>query len=137
MRYRIQDNFQNFWFRFIYRNMSAVETGNFNYIKEIVRRDYSAYSGILLEKMVRQLLASSQKYNKIGTWWDRKSENEIDIVAVNELKKHILFADVKLNKDKINLDKLQKQSQAVLQSYPGYKAEYKGFCLNSIQDFLA
>jgi AAA+ ATPase superfamily predicted ATPase len=137
MRYRIQDNFLNFWFRFIYRNMSAVETGNFNYIKEIVRRDYSAYSGILLEKMVRQLLASSQKYNKIGTWWDRKSENEIDIVAVNELKKYILFADVKLNENKINLEKLQKHSQAVLQSYPGYKVEYRGFCLNSIQDYLA
>ncbi|MBN2511473.1 MAG: ATP-binding protein [Sedimentisphaerales bacterium] len=34
IRYRIQDNFLNFWFRFIYRNMLAVETGNFHYIKK-------------------------------------------------------------------------------------------------------
>lgn len=27
----------------------------------------------------------SKAYTRIGSWWDRKGENEIDIVAENEL----------------------------------------------------
>jgi AAA+ ATPase superfamily predicted ATPase len=49
-KYWISDNFLNFWFRFIYRNLSAVETGNFSYLKKYIERDYRTYSGIILEK---------------------------------------------------------------------------------------
>ena len=31
-RYRIEDNFLNFWFRFIYKYRSAVEIGNMEYL---------------------------------------------------------------------------------------------------------
>jgi len=46
-KYKIADNFLNFWFRFIYRNRSSVETANFQYLKDIVKRDYQTYSGLL------------------------------------------------------------------------------------------
>ena len=49
-KYYIIDNFINFWFRFIYRNRSAVETGNYQYIKDLINRDYPTYSGKVLER---------------------------------------------------------------------------------------
>ena len=33
-KYYLRDNFLSFWFRFIYRNLSAIETGNFGYVRE-------------------------------------------------------------------------------------------------------
>ena len=136
VKYRINDNFLNFWFRFIYRNMSAVEIGNFEYIKELILRDYNTYCGPILEKMFLEILSTQQQYNKIGAYWDRKSENEIDIVAVNKMKKTILLAEVKLEMSKINIEKLKKKSERLLLSYPKYKPEFKGLSLASIADDL-
>ena len=37
----------------------------------------------------------TKKYTRIGSWWDRKGKNEIDIVAENELEQQALFIEVK------------------------------------------
>ncbi|MEN6384112.1 MAG: DUF234 domain-containing protein [Phycisphaerales bacterium] len=47
VKYKIHDNFLNFWFRFIYRNMSAIEIENFDYVKDIIKRDFKAYPIII------------------------------------------------------------------------------------------
>ena len=44
-KYEIIDPFLSFWFRFIYKNRSAIEIGNFDYIRSIVKRDFATYSG--------------------------------------------------------------------------------------------
>ena len=41
VKYEIIDNFFNFWFRFIYKNKSAIEIENYEYVKEIIKRDFS------------------------------------------------------------------------------------------------
>ena len=45
VKYRINDNFLNFWFRFIFKYRGAIEMGNFDYVKTIINRDYKTYSG--------------------------------------------------------------------------------------------
>src|SRR5690606_37442793 len=45
VKYQIKDNFLNFWFRFIYKNRSAVEIGNLGLVKKIIERDYNVYNG--------------------------------------------------------------------------------------------
>ncbi len=52
-KYCIEDNFLNFWFRFIYKNQSAIEIGNYAYVRQIVKRDFPTYSGYFLEKYFR------------------------------------------------------------------------------------
>jgi AAA+ ATPase superfamily predicted ATPase len=136
-KYRIVDNFLIFWFRFIYSNWSAIETENFDYVKQIIRRDYDTYSGRMLEKFFRELILSSGKYNVVGSYWDRKGENEIDIVAINEIKKNILFAEVKLNKSKISIAKLKEKSQKLLDSYKHFKVELKPLSLEDADEYLA
>ena len=136
IKYKIRDNFLNFWFRFIYRNMSAVETGNFEYVKQIVERDYSTYSGLMLESLFRDLLAAGKRYNRIGSYWDRKGQNEIDIVAVNDMKKKILFAEVKLNTRRASLVKLREKATQLLPIYGDYKSEYKILGPNDISRYV-
>jgi uncharacterized protein len=136
VKYKIQDNFLNFWFRFIYRNMSAIEIGNFDYVKDIINRDFSTYSGVLLEKMFHQLIAAGKQYNVVGSYWDRKGENEIDVVAVNDIKKKILLAEVKLDSNKIDINKLKVKAEKLLRSYPGYTQNLEKLGLEDIEKFL-
>ncbi len=131
VKYSINDNFLSFWFRFIYRNQSAVEIHNYDFVKEIVKRDFDSFSGKMLEKYFIQKLASSKKYNIIGNYWERGNKNEIDIVAVNSNEKYVLFGEVKINKKKIDINKLKGKSYNLLQKFPGYSYEYKGF---SVED---
>lgn len=132
VKYSIEDNFLSFWFRFIYKYRSAVEIGNLEYIKEILFRDYATYSGKILEKYFVEQLKSEKKYNTIGTYWERNNLNEIDIVAVNDLEKKVLFAEVKRNPDKINLHLLTSKSQDLLKQLKGYEAVYRGLSMEDM-----
>lgn len=135
-KYRIADNFLNFWFRFIFRNRSAVETGNFGYIREIVNRDYSTYAGLLLEMFFHELFAETRQYNEIGSYWEKGNQNEIDLVAVNDLKKEIILAEVKMDRARININTLKRKAQRLLAAYPGYKSKWMGLGIEDAKDYL-
>lgn len=132
VKYSIEDNFLSFWFRFIYKYRSAVEVGNLEYLKEIVLRDYTTYSGKILEKYFIEKLKAEKKFNTIGTFWERNNDNEIDIVAVNDLKKMVLFAEVKRNKNNISLEKLKEKSMVLMHQFKDYKLEYNGYSLKDM-----
>ena len=131
LKYSISDNFLNFWFRFIYKYRSSIEIGNFDYVRSIVGRDYATFSGLILEKYFVEKMILSQKYSTIGTYWEKANQNEIDIVAINEMEKKALFAEVKRKKENINLNVLKEKSTKIAQSFPGYEISYQGF---SIED---
>ena len=135
-KYKIQDNFFNIWFPFIYRNRSAIENGNFEYVKNIIKRDYNAYCGRILEKFFRELFAASGRFNDIGSYWERDNHNEIDIVAVNEMEKEIVIAEVKFRRAKINLDTLRGKSAKVLRAYPNCKPEFLALSFEDIDTYL-
>ena len=131
-KYKIEDCFLNFWFRFIYKYRSAVEIGNFNYIRDIVERDYETYSGIILEKYFRAMMIESKKFSDIQGYWNSKGENEIDIVAVNETEKRIVFCEVKRNPRRIRLGELENKAKDIIVKYPKFSAEYKGLSLEDM-----
>ncbi len=132
VKYRIKDNFLNFWFRFIYKNMSTIEMGNFEYVKKIVKRDYSTYTGKMLEKYFLEKLSLTGKFNKIGSYWERGNKNEIDIIAINEMEKYALIAEVKINKNKIDLNRLKQKSEKLIKKLDNFRVEYKGFSIEDI-----
>ncbi len=137
LKYTLQDNFLRFWFRFIHRNWSAVEAGNFEYLRQAIRRDYSTYCGRLLEQFFHVLFAATGRFNRIGSYWEKKNLNEIDLVAINDLEKIILLAEVKLNKDRINLQLLRKKSEKLLAEYPGYTPEWLALGVEDIPAWLS
>jgi uncharacterized protein len=124
VKYAIEHNFLNFWFRFIYKHRSAVEIGNLAYIKNIVLRDYPTYRGKLLEKYFTEKLRAENAYNHLGSYWERDNQNEIDMVTVNDQSKLVLLADVRRNPDHISLLKLK--CEKLLKKLQGYVLVYSG-----------
>jgi hypothetical protein len=39
---------------------------------------------------------------RVGSYWEKGNQNEIDLVAVNDIKKEIVVAEIKMNPSKIN-----------------------------------
>ena len=135
VRYYIADNFLSFWFRFIYKYQSFIESGNLEQLKEIIRRDYSTFSGLMLERYFRQRYVEEGRHTRIGGYWNRKGEDEIDLVAVNELEKRIEFVDIKRSADRLDLGTLAEKSEhflALTDEVREYEVAYKGMSLKDI-----
>ena len=131
-KYIIEDCFLNFWFRFIYKYRSAVEIGNLDYIRDIVERDYETYSGIVLEKYFRSTMIEAKEFSDIQGYWNSKGEDEIDIVAINELEKRLVFCEVKRNPRRISLAVLKNKALDIIAKHPKYTVEFKGLSLEDM-----
>ena len=68
----------------------------------------------------------------IGNYWESGNKNEIDIVALNELEKTALIAEVKRNPKKIRLTKLKEKVVKLEQKLKGYEIEYRGLSLDDL-----
>ncbi len=82
-RYLFSDNFFRFYARYIYRNMSLYQSGQYGPIKDRVLQDWRGFSGWAFEEMVRTLLREelAARYERIGSWWNRRGD-EIDLLAL-------------------------------------------------------
>ena len=132
LRYRILDNFYLFWFRFIAKYSAAVELGAFGQLREIIRRDWNVFSGFALERYFHAKLAATGRYTRLGGWWDRRGENEIDLIAENELDRTATFYEVKRNPESISLPALEAKRDAFLRAtgeYAGWSLANQGLSL--------
>ena len=74
-------------------------------------------------------MAESGEWTRIGSWWDRKGENEIDIVAENELEERAAFFEVKLSPRRFDPEALRTRADAFLRAtgaFRGYRIERRG-----------
>jgi AAA+ ATPase superfamily predicted ATPase len=132
VKYRINDNFLNFWFRFVYKYRGAVEMGNFSYVKNIIKRDYSTYSGQILERYFRTKISAEENLSQIGAYWEAGNRNEIDIVAINEYEKTAIVAEVKRQAKNINLDTLRKKAENLVANLNGYAIDFRGLSMEDM-----
>ena len=135
VRYVIEDNFFTFWFRFIYKYSYMLEIENYGSVKMIIGRDYKTFSGLMLERYFKRVLIERQVYTRIGGWWDRKGENEIDIVAENELDDTATFFEVKRKAENIDMEKLEAKAAAFMRAtgeFKGYSLSYKGLSMTDM-----
>ena len=134
VKYQIEDNFIMFWFRFIYKYSSMIEIGAYEQLRKIIERDFSSFSGHMLEKYFRENAQISQAYTSIGNYWDRKGETEIDFIAVNEIEKSIDFAEIKRQKNSISIEKLRQKAAEFLIQNPQFNSYKKDFYAWSLED---
>ena len=134
VKYQIEDNFIMFWFRFIYKYSSMIEIGAYEQLRKIIERDFSSFSGHMLEKYFRENAQISQAYTSIGNYWDRKGETEIDFIAVNEIEKSIDFAEIKRQKNNISIEKLRQKAAEFLIQNPQFNSYKKEFYAWSLED---
>lgn len=105
--YHIKDNYIRFWFTFIYPNQSDIERGNTEYVMEKIRKSFVRnHVAFVYEDICRELLAADQEipyhFSRIGRYWDKHTK--IDVVALNEEEKVILFGECKYWSDPVDVD---------------------------------
>jgi AAA+ ATPase superfamily predicted ATPase len=130
-KFRINDNFLRFWFRFIYPNQALIEMGKHKLLKSYISKLYEQYSGLLLEKYFREKFSQDQDFTKIGNYWDNKGENEIDLLAINDFSKTATIAEIKKNKKKLDMSKLEAKASVLRGHLEGCKVNFK---LLSVED---
>lgn len=134
VRYELGDVFYSFWFRFVFKYSYIIEIENYAKLQDIVERDYETFSGLMLERYFHRVAMESEEFTRIGRWWDRKGENEIDMIAEDELSDQATFFEIKRQKEDISLGVLKQKTEAFLQAthqFKGYGISYKGL---SMQD---
>lgn len=114
--YAIDDNFFRFWYRFVPRNMSAINAGRIRQIYEqTIKRFYSDYMGLVFEKMCQEYLLRYAPDlpilpREIGPWWgsdpDARKEIQIDIVGIPADGEEYLIGSCKYRKEKVGADEL-------------------------------
>lgn len=135
VRYTIEDNFFMFWFRFVYKYNYMLEIENYESLKAVIARDYETFSGLMLERWFKRMLIETRRYTRIGNWWDRKGENEIDIIAENELGGEAVFFEVKRKAGNIDMEILERKAAAFLRAtgeFNGYSVSCKGLSLDDM-----
>ena len=130
-RWSLNDNYLRFWFRFIFPNQSLIEMGKYDMLREVIDRGYEQYSGLILEKYFRAKIAEEKRITDIGSYWDNKGENEIDVIAINDLDKTAIAAEVKRNSNKIDMDILQSKVHSV-KELAKYEIELQGLSLENM-----
>ncbi len=71
----------------------------------------------------------------MGSRWDRKGENEIDIITENELDNKLFFYEVKRKKEYISIGELKKKAEAFFTKNKiaqKYEIEYMGLTLEDM-----
>jgi AAA+ ATPase superfamily predicted ATPase len=137
IRWKIGDNYLRFYFRFIYPNQALIETGRNELLLELIRENYETYSGLTLEQYFMDRITEEGRVTLAGSWWDKKGENEIDLVALSSLEpkgegspgKTALIAEVKRNPKKINLGSLAEKAEKIKANMADYRIEYRWLSL--------
>ncbi|MBR5727978.1 MAG: AAA family ATPase [Muribaculaceae bacterium] len=135
MKYAIRDNFLKFWFRFFYKYANLVELKAFGQLRAIIERDFDTFSGWALEQYFRKKLAETGQHTRIGGWWDRHGENEIDIIAENELVHQVEFIEVKRNARNLDLAILRAKAYQCMQAtkqYSDWNISYRGLSIDDM-----
>ncbi len=135
VRYKMTDRFLIFWFRFIQSNQQLIGSNNTTELRARIRSQWENFSGRALEQYFLEQFLDSGKYTHIGQWWDRKGENEIDLIAVNANAKTMEIFEIKRNPKKIDLERLAAKAEVFVRNTPevkGFKYTLKGLSLEDL-----
>ncbi|MEM2755539.1 MAG: ATP-binding protein, partial [Candidatus Methanomethylicia archaeon] len=96
--YIINDPFFNFWFRFVYPNLSDLELGLVDEVFSRISTQINSYYGLMFEQLIFDLVSRGDielplQFNEVRKWWYK--DKEIDLIALNEHTREILFAECK------------------------------------------
>ena len=94
--YNIADNFFNFWYRFVFPNLSELEAGDVEGVYTYSIKPFiDSYASKAFENVCIQYLRNKNiqgslpiRFKKIGRWWEK--DCEIDIFAFDEKDKYII-----------------------------------------------
>jgi AAA+ ATPase superfamily predicted ATPase len=108
--YLLKSPIFKFWFRFIYPNLRYTELSRYDVIIEDIKKNINSFIGFGFEEVCRGKMSMLKEYSLIGRWWGYKRDDtgrkpvEIDIVALDETKKNILFGECKWTDNLVDVE---------------------------------
>ena len=133
--YVINDNFFVFWFRYVFNNMEMIEKNLSSELVKFILEQSNEMCSRAFEKICVEFLLMNPPFDftRIGSWWH--GEREIDIVALNDNTKEILFCECKYTNRMLDTDiyhNLRDKTGSVKWGSPERKETY---CLISKSGF--
>lgn len=123
IKWQIDDCFLRFWFRFVYPYQALIESGQTELLYQYVADNYTQFTGKTLERYFHEKTMQTGCFSRIGNWWNRKGEDEIDMIALNEFNKTGVIAEIKRNNQKLNIAELQRKSDALPCDFTKYSLD--------------
>jgi uncharacterized protein len=102
--YEISDPYFRFWFRYILRNRSRLESGRIDEVYSEIAADLDNVMGPAYEQCCRAWVRRhageelTGAPHDVGSWWSRKGDVEIDIVGVRK-HKYVLVGSCKWRRE--------------------------------------
>lgn len=106
--YTINDPFFNFWFRFVYPNLSDLEIGLVEEVFSKISTQMERYYGSMFEQLIFELLKEKKipiplQFTEVRKWWYK--DREIDALVLNNDTNQILFVECKWQ-ERVNAKKV-------------------------------
>jgi hypothetical protein len=117
VRYQLNDCFLIFWFRFFFKYQALVENKALKALGDIIQRDYSSVSGFMMERYFMKKFQEEGHYI-VGKWWDRKGDNEIDLIVVDPIAKEAWIYELKKQGYRYKEDEFREKVNNVLSQTP-------------------
>ena len=73
-----------------------------------------------------------ERVTSIGNYWDRKGQNEIDMIALNDIDKTAIIAEIKRQKKKINPTELGNKVATLNKELKNYTITQIGLSLEDM-----
>lgn len=131
-RWQLDDCFLRFWFRFIQRNQALVEMERNDLLLEIVEKGYEQYTGLVLEQYFRQKWMEEERVTRVGNYWDRKGLNEINMIALNEIDKTAVVAEIKRQRRKFSPTELAEKVATLNKELGKYTVKQIGLSMEDM-----
>ncbi len=87
-RYRIEDPYLRFWFRFVEQQVAQISRGRADIAIDAFERDWTTWRGKAIEPLVHEALLrlgpglpALGGADEVGSWWTRDNAHEFDVVA--------------------------------------------------------
>ncbi|MCL1918797.1 MAG: ATP-binding protein [Peptococcaceae bacterium] len=104
--YRLNDGMFRFWYRFVYRNLSKVQLDKGEEIYNRIQEQLPAFMGETFEDICHHYMHRENnkgrlpiQFQEIGRWWGTnplmKTQQELDILAVDDREEQAIFAECK------------------------------------------
>ena len=126
-KYKVKDLFLKFWFRYIYKYSYLLEINDYEWLKNFIINDIDVFLWINFEELAKKIILIENLNNKlpfriekIWSFFDKKWQNEIDIICVNSKEKKVLFLECKINSKNINTKQLDIIKDKVKKSWIYY-----------------
>ena len=132
--FQVDDCFFRFWFRFVHKLSYLNELGRRDRMRDIAERDFDVFSGYALERYFAAKIVEDKGCTRIGSWWDRKGENEIDIVSEDEIAETLAFYEVKIDASRFDATRLAEKVEAFFAKNPDKRNLHYKTGLLSIED---